>query len=129
MWIFTTNSMLSIVQHQNKPAKLLVRARFPGDIEEMFPRARVRETPGHDYRFRATVTRKAVATALANAAMRIDYGNFKQTLDDPDRHTAYFAVWAAMKKAQDAIQLPVDEEPDIMGFDRIDFDEPDKEEP
>lgn len=80
MWVYLTDALLSIVAHREQPEALLVRARFPGDIERVFPAARVTETPGADYRFRATLPREAVAQALAAAAQAIDYPNFKATL-------------------------------------------------
>lgn len=35
MWIFTPKAFLSIVAHRGKPDYLLVRARLPGDIENV----------------------------------------------------------------------------------------------
>ena len=37
MWIFLSDSFLSIVAHRDKPGVLLVRARRAGDIEAVFP--------------------------------------------------------------------------------------------
>ena len=80
MWVYLTDALLSIVAHRDRPGHLLVRARFAGDIERIFPSAEVTETPDADYRFRATIPREAVAQALAAAAQAIDYPNFKATL-------------------------------------------------
>jgi hypothetical protein len=41
MWIMTNNSYLSIVSKDCGPAELLVRARRAGDIEKLFPDAKV----------------------------------------------------------------------------------------
>jgi len=41
MWIMTNNSYLSIVSKDCGPAELLVRARRAGDIERVFPDAKV----------------------------------------------------------------------------------------
>ena len=41
MWIMTNNSYLSIVSKDCGPAELLVRARRAGDIEKVFPDAKV----------------------------------------------------------------------------------------
>jgi len=39
MWLFTSKSLVSIVVEKNDPSRCLVRARCPGDIEELFPDA------------------------------------------------------------------------------------------
>ncbi len=44
MWIMTNNSYLSIVSKDCGPAELLVRARRAGDIEKVFPDAKVTRT-------------------------------------------------------------------------------------
>lgn len=80
MWVYLTDALLSIVAHRDRPGHLLVRARFAGDIERIFPSAEVTETPDADYRFRATIPRADVAKAVADAAMAINYPNFKATL-------------------------------------------------
>ena len=100
MWIFMNDAMLSIVEHRDDPAKLMVRARIAGDIERAFPEAEVSETPRADYRFRATLDRREVAAALAAAAMGIDYDNFKNSVDDSGRHHAYMGVWSVMNEEQ-----------------------------
>ena len=41
MWIMMNNSFLSIVSKDCGPAELLVRARRAGDIERVFPDAKV----------------------------------------------------------------------------------------
>ena len=99
MWVFLNDSFISVVGtgfHE----KLLVRGRLPGDIERVFPKAEVQETPDRDYRFRTFVTREEMAGALYNAVFAIDYPNFKGSVADPDRHDAYLDVWDAMLDAQ-----------------------------
>jgi len=39
MWIYMNNAFLSIVQDDDVPGMLLVRARRSGDIESVFPDA------------------------------------------------------------------------------------------
>jgi hypothetical protein len=53
MWFCFSDAFLSIVAHKNNAELLLVRARRPGDIENVFPEASVIKTPGYDYLFRA----------------------------------------------------------------------------
>ena len=52
MWLFTSNSFVSVVADRDdtQSPRLLVRARIKGDIDQLFPDAEVMETPLTDYR-------------------------------------------------------------------------------
>ena len=101
MWIFLSDSFLSVVQHKGDPSKLLVRARLKGDIERALPGVVAEETPIADYRYRATVPREKFAARLAALADAIDYTNFKNSVSDPTRKDAYMTVWGVMLREQD----------------------------
>lgn len=101
MWVFLSNAYLSIVA-SDKQDHLCVRARAKGDIERVFPRAVVTVTPKADYRFRSLIERALVADAMADAAMAIDYGNFKSSVMEEDRHNTYMNVWVSMHRFQTA---------------------------
>lgn len=100
MWVFLSNSFLSIVEHLEEPSLLHVRARFRGDIEQVFPNVDVIETPQADYRFRTSLPRERVAEALARYAKAIDYTNFKDSVTETPRKDAYIKVWESMWAAQ-----------------------------
>lgn len=100
MWVFFNDAYLSIVAHHDRPDTLLVRGRIKGDIESVFPNAETSETPERDYRYRALVDRQTVAKALADRALNIDYGNFKNSVEDHNRHRVYADVWRIMESAQ-----------------------------
>lgn len=103
MWIFLNNAMLSVVAHRTKPRHFMVRARLAGDLERIFPRAKVSRSPSADYLWRCTVTKQAVYRAVGTALGSIDYDNFKGSIHgDPDRSTAYSGCWSVMLRAQDA---------------------------
>lgn len=108
MWVFLSNSFVSIVAERDDPAQLLVRGRRAGDIAEFLgPVSQpgefaVSETRHADYRFRAFVPREVVARAVAAHASAIDYDNFKNSVHDDRRHSAYTRVWAAMHAYQEA---------------------------
>jgi hypothetical protein len=104
MWIFLPNSMLSIVQKPGdaEAGTLTVRARVAGDIERVFPEAKVTVGAGTDYRFRATVPREKVAQAMHDQVMGVSYSNFKSSVRDHQRHDAYLKVWDAMNAYQEA---------------------------
>jgi len=96
MWIFLNNAFISMVEHREQPDSLMIRARSEGDIERLFNDAEVTETPTADYRFRATVTKQEAAAAISSKVQSIDYDNFKNSVDENDRHDAYLGVWSVM---------------------------------
>lgn len=104
MWVLTTRGFLSIVADKDDPQgpQLLVRARRRGDIEAAFgPDVEVQEGGGSDYRFRAWVDRHEVGQALADQVDEIDYGNFKNAIDDRAYHDAALECWFNLKAWQD----------------------------
>lgn len=102
MWIFLSDSFLSIVDKGDPTGKtLLVRARRRGDIEAVFPEAVIIENAGTDYRYRARIGRNQVADVVARQVENIQYGNFKSTVRDDGRHRAYMDTWQAMMRFQD----------------------------
>ncbi len=100
MWLFLPESFLSIVKHKQDNNILVVRARRPGDIEKLFPRAKVVTIPGRDYQFRAEVHRIDVANAIHAQVMEMEHTNFKDNVHDRDYHDACSHVWSIMAKLQ-----------------------------
>jgi hypothetical protein len=86
MWIMTNNGYLSIVSKDCGPAELLVRARRAGDIEKVFPNAKVTRRTDSDYLYRAILPRDVVKRALAAMIDLIDYPNFKDSVEDRSIH-------------------------------------------
>ena len=81
MWVYTPDSFISVVKHNTKPRMVLVRARFPGDIEKVFPLARVQKTPDADYLFRAEVSDRCLEHAMVRLARQVKYPNVKGAVD------------------------------------------------
>jgi hypothetical protein len=102
MWIFTSDSFLSVVAHRDKPDQLLVRSRIEGDIQRAIPEADVFEDPRADYRYRAVVPSEVFKAALNQAADRITYHNFKDSIKDSKRKHAAMDVWSVMANAYGA---------------------------
>lgn len=100
MWICGNDFFLSLVSKDCKPSELLVRARRPGDIEKIFPKAKVTEYDKADYQFRAVVPIVDVKAAMAGEVDRIVYNNFKNSVRDHALHGAYNSVWGIMAKLQ-----------------------------
>lgn len=101
MWICLNEAFLSVVSKDCPADCLLVRARRRGDIERVFPGARVEETPGNDYLFRAVVKRSDVADALARQVEALDYDNFKNSVRDRKLHDAYASFWHTHARLQE----------------------------
>jgi hypothetical protein len=98
---FTDTSFVSIVRPKNAKGRkdpLVVRGRVKGDIEALFPKAKVRVTPARDYLYRALVARKVMAEKI----MDIDYDNYKDAITDKakDRHDAYLSLWWELMNLQ-----------------------------
>lgn len=125
-WIFFNDAFLSIVKAS--PTRdgddLLVRARVRGDIERVFPTARVLETPERDYRFRFFTSREQVADAIRDRILSTDYLNFKSSvpLDENDRHDAYFRVWCDMNRLQTLQNLRAQEDMIWRGWEQQDLE-------
>jgi hypothetical protein len=78
----------------------LVRARRPGDIEQLFPDAKVSRSPRGDYLYRSIILRSDIAAALARELQDIGYGNFKDSVKDHALHDAYLNTWTKMLRLQ-----------------------------
>jgi hypothetical protein len=103
MWVFVRNSFLSVVEDEKDSRVLVVRSRIRGDIERLFPGARVDEdtTASRDYRYRAWLWRSAVVKVIAQEVDQIDYPNFKNALIEHEgRGWSYFRVWESMSQLQ-----------------------------
>ena len=100
MWLCLTDCFLSIVAKDCGPSQLLVRARRRGDIQKVFPKAKVTMLTKADYRYRSVVKKTAVVAALSREVERITYGNFKSAVDDQELHDAYLRVWTTMAALQ-----------------------------
>ena len=100
MWIMTNNGFLSIVSKDCGPDELLVRARRAGDIEKVFPDAKVIRNTHSDYLYRAVLPRDVVKQAVAAMIDKINYPNFKDSVEDSSLHAAYAGAWHAMAGLQ-----------------------------
>jgi len=100
MWIFSSQGFLSIVAHSGKPDILIVRSRFRGHIERIFPRAHVQEDNNMDYRFRTQLPAKEVSEVIARMVSEISYDNFKACLDvsEEDYVNSCFDVYNAVAR-------------------------------
>ncbi len=100
MWLFMTDASLLVVADRDDPRRLLVRAVKAGDIEQVFPDARVIELEESDYRFRAFLPRDTVAKAIADRLSAASYADFTGAVADGPRRDAYLEVWWQMARWQ-----------------------------
>lgn len=100
MWILLYDCFFSIVSKDCEPHQLLVRARRRGDIEKVWPNARVTEYTKSDYLFRAVIDKPDVIAALSVEIDDIDYGNFKNRVEDNRLHDAYLRIWYELSTLQ-----------------------------
>lgn len=101
MWVCLSDAFLSIVQPDENTDVLRVRARRRGDIEKVFPDAKVERTPGRDYLYRAHVSREAVEKAMVAQVKNIKYDNFKNSVRDHKLHDAFAGFWSIHARLQD----------------------------
>lgn len=107
MWIMTNNAFISIVQHREDSKLVVVRARFPGDLEAFYkdggePHPKIDVTPDADYRYRVVDNRERVADLVRVYANSVDYPNFKDSCPHW-RHMVYMDVWNIMHRAQSLV--------------------------
>ena len=100
MWLCLNSAFLSIVHKDCAANELLVRARRAGDIQKVFPNAKVTRRTDSDYLYRAILPRDLMKQALAAMIDLIDYPNFKDSVEDRSLHAAYVGVWCAMAGLQ-----------------------------
>ena len=102
MWIQFNNSFLSIVENRDNKKELLVRARIKGDIEKIFPKAKVFEDNNADYKYRTFLLKNEVANEIIKNINEINYDNFKNSISktDSERYFAYTKVWGELRKLQ-----------------------------
>jgi hypothetical protein len=102
MWVFLNNSFFSAVVDKNNDNRLVVRARVKGDLERTFgEKTKVVETTDTDYRFRCFISKAHMKYVMCRQIENIDYTNFKNSVDDKERHDHYLEVWCVMNEYQE----------------------------
>lgn len=99
MWIFTSNGFLSAVEHRDKPGYLMVRARAREHLVGLAQRMgeQPEYTPGADYEWRVTITRKSFEGFVLEQIKNIDYDNFKNSISTN-----------AAKRVQEGLEVDAD---------------------
>lgn len=100
MWIATQHGIVSIVKDLTSPGCLLVRGRTPESVRGFLglPNSGpILYTPNNDYKFRLSMSKTVVANRVAAITNAIDYGNFKDSVADPDLHSLLIELWTVVK--------------------------------
>lgn len=111
MWLMTPLGFFSIVEkpHDRYDGTLTVRARVEGDLSALKARylpelGDIQADQGTDYRYRAKAPRPAVARALSQLALDLDYSNFKDEVSrvqGDERARVYGEVWGSLYSLQE----------------------------
>ena len=117
MWLYTKKGFLSIVENFHDRSQFVVRSRFKNDIEAHFPDAKVEKDTGTDYKYRAFLPKKIVASTVHKyVESELDYTNYKSSVKGSLKHDAYLSVWGIMKRAQDEEEEMGSESSSVFNF-------------
>lgn len=103
MWIVMNDSFISVVKDRHMRDGVVARARVREDLERLFPThvADVIETEDSDYRFRLFLMKEHVADVIRDRILDIEYDNFKNSVKEGWRKTAYTRIWGVMYDVQE----------------------------
>ena len=103
MWIAMNDSFISIVADRNDELSVVVRARVKEDLESLFKEHvdDIVETDDSDYRFRLFLDQHYVAMTIEERIININYHNFKDSVKQSWRKTAYMQIWSVMNAVQE----------------------------
>ena len=106
MWIFTQEGYISVVDNNDSPGNLTVRARDKQSLELLasLTGAELVELRGRDYEYRIYVTRDQLTDYMAMHIQHLDYSNFKNRIwatRGDTYHDACSDVWGAMLQVSD----------------------------
>ena len=93
MWICCNDAFVSAVEDKNDSSRLLVRGRNKKHLEAMFPGYEIFTNQGTDYKHRVSCSKEAFAEIVSNRILDINYGNFKDSVEDNKLHDLYADFW------------------------------------
>jgi hypothetical protein len=112
MWLATTKGWFSVVIDNQRPGRMLVRARCRADIFNLYNEhhetlASMEEPtsdPSRDYRWRMSVSKEDFVKLTGRLAEAVTYSNFKSAVhdrkDQQNKSSAYVKVWQTMHDVQ-----------------------------
>ena len=104
MWILDPRAgLISIIASDRDPSVLVCRARTQGSLKAVFGADTEEvELDGHDYAYRAFLTRGFVAETIATRLLTLDYFNVKGAIPREKRSLAhaFHDVWEIFSRLQ-----------------------------
>ena len=101
MWAFTTQGLLSIVQHNAMPDHFQVKARVSDPLVKLWPNHEIEVIDWADYRYRITIEKSEVLPVLLEVIASVDYTSFKDACSrDAEYHSALSRIWMEMYRYQ-----------------------------
>lgn len=114
----TNVGFVSAVQYKENKDLIVVRARAPGHLTDIFgPLTEEICSPDRDYSWRTILTRKEFEEGILNSIKKIDYTNFKNSVQDEDLHDAYLDVWTDMFMYQREVNKKIGLKPSYLYYD------------
>jgi hypothetical protein len=112
MWIATTSGFFSVVADNQRPGRMLIRARCRADIFNLYKThegLQSMESPTsdemRDYRWRISIDRIEWIILAGRLGQEVDYPNFKsavhQHADQANKYGPYLQIWSTMKGLQE----------------------------
>ena len=122
MWLITNFGFFSVVQKPDDPklGTLTVRSRVLEDLESLKEQyfkqtmGEIQVNAGTDYKYRAKVPREAMAGAMSQIIMDLNYSNFKNSVAENQgykRASVYSKLWETLYKLQDSDEIESDDSP------------------
>jgi hypothetical protein len=93
MWFCFNNGFVSAVENRDDKDGLVVRARRREHLVDNFPNKNIVVGGSTDYKYRIFIGKKEFAEIIKDRIMDIDYGNFKNSVEDDDLHDLYSQFW------------------------------------
>ena len=119
MWLITNFGFFSVVQKPDDPklGTLTVRSRVLEDLESLKEQyfkqtmGEIQVNAGTDYKYRAKVPREAMAGAMSQIIMELNYSNFKNSVAENQgykRASVYSKLWDTLYNLQDPDEIDSD---------------------
>jgi hypothetical protein len=107
MWIFTETGFVSAVKKPQDKGLVSLRARNHESLEDIATKfsREIINTPRGDYPWRTFISNEQLAQWLSEAALHLDYSNFKSRVHKMHKDSNYINalhdVWAVMTSTED----------------------------
>lgn len=102
MWLCFNDAFLSVVQLDQDPKVLMVRARSHKHLQNVFGNVhKIHITPENDYRYRIYINRQELMSILEARVWNLNYSNFKDSVQENKLHNMYTEFWYLHKIYQD----------------------------